>query len=489
VSGDSISDQQKTLSNFLSSQQENTEISFFAASKTQSTTDYRRAICRQLGDHEAGSFVRSLQQLLSDPSDGLKADAGPYLVCITQADLLDSSFLQELWDWVMHAQQAEPGIHLNIILFGKSSWATKSQEWLPMNNSHKPVLLSSQSVNPIGFDVNALEALMADKTSWFGASNQPLVANKWFIGSVLSIFLSVFIGLMTWQYPIQLSALSAHADLSNNQAFSSTDIQSGRQAIVDENLTASLATLANIETTSAPQLEFVRENESVLVDETTKQDSLFTETALVRSWSDSLAISNSTELSSMPDNKTSSSTIQSALGKGIKSGNVEFEQTDKVVGSAQGDFQVPDIISVEELAAKLDTGLNATVSASVPAKEQASTQQVSKQIASEDSLSVDYKFDENTLLSIPADSVVLQISGIQNPIVLENYLNNNNLKSSTWVYQTQRYGGPWYVVLYRQTFESMDIALNQLSSLPEDVRSAQPFAKSILQIQQEINRR
>ena len=84
---------------------------------------------------------------------------------------------------------------------------------------------------------------------------------------------------------------------------------------------------------------------------------------------------------------------------------------------------------------------------------------------------------------------MLQLSGIQNPVVLENYLASNDLKANTWIYETQRYGGPWYVVVYRQSFESIDAALNRMSSLPAGIRDAEPFAKSVNQIQQEIKLR
>ena len=104
-------------------------------------------------------------------------------------------------------------------------------------------------------------------------------------------------------------------------------------------------------------------------------------------------------------------------------------------------------------------------------------------------IAIDYQFDETTLLSLPSDAIVLQLSGIQNPSVLEDFLNDNSLRNSTWVYQTERYGGAWYVVLYKDSFASIESALNKLTSLPEEIRQAQPFAKSVNQIQLEIKQR
>lgn len=477
VSGDSLADQQRTLSHFLSSQQDNTDISFFTASSTKQATDYRGAICRQLGGHQVGSFIRPLQQLLCDPEEGLAGDR-PYLVCITQAEQLQESFLQELWDWVMHSQIENEGIHLNIILFGESTWAKSSQEWLPIQNSHKPVLLSSQSIDAVGFDVNALEALMADKSSWFSASNQPIVTNKWFISSVLSVFFVVFIGLMAWQYPVQFASLFSGEDallepqMSESKPFEM--IQEERQAIVEGDINEIIMAPSALSDTQdySPQLVVVEAKPNAEpLDENPKSTSensvsSVTDTLLVSNWADSVAKQNIEE-----DERS----------------QVNAQIAPTIVNS-DGDFQVPDIISVEQLDAQLgNTGQGALPEelAQDDAIEQNNSQNV-PQISIVDNSTIDYKFDETTLLTLPTDSIVLQLSGIQNPDVLENYLNNNNLKASTWVYETQRYGGPWYVVLYRQSFDSIDAALNQLSSLPDDVREAQPFAKSIDQIQNEI---
>ena len=143
----------------------------------------------------------------------------------------------------------------------------------------------------------------------------------------------------------------------------------------------------------------------------------------------------------------------------------------------QTDFQVPDITNVSELAYKLSK------------REELSPSTNSDNNINQSESNIDYQFDETKLLSLPTDSIVLQLSGIQNPVVLENFLNSNNLKSSTWVYETQRYGGPWYVVVYNRAFDSIDSALSNLPTLPEDIRESQPFAKSINQIQREIGQR
>jgi DamX protein len=495
VSGDSIADQQKTLSAFLSSQQENTEISFFAGSKDKQASDYRSAICRQLGGHQVGSFVRPLQQLLGDSIGGLSSDSRSYLVCITQAESLASSFLQELWDWVMHAQQTSPGIHLNIILFGESLWAKKSQEWLPMQNSHRPVLLSSELVNPVGFDVNALEALMADKSSWFSTSNQPLVSNKWFISSVLSMFLVIFVGLMAWQYPAHIATFIT-GDIEIESTFIAPTEQAQNQIeyavpYVEED---GREIILNAPMSIARQPREINELRLEVIDLASTQDAKsittvesmsITDTLLVANWSDSVAASTQQK-----DNEPTIDKPEEVLARETSFAETQLD----TASNADGDFQVPDIISVEQLDAqfnneqgvRLALASNASNTVAPQTKIQKPLPQTQESSFVSKS-SLDYQFDETTLLSMPTNSVVLQLSGIQNPVVLENYLSDNNLKASTWVYETQRYGGPWYVVLYRQPFESIDAALSEVSSLPSYLKEAQPFAKSINQIQQEIN--
>ena len=507
VSGDSIADQQRTLSDFLSSRQDNTEISFFSASVSKQATDYRGAICRQLGGHEVGSFVRPLQQLLGVPKDGL-VGTSPYLVCITQAEQLDPSFLQELWDWVMHSQQDNIGIHLNIILFGESNWAKSSQEWLPIQNSHKPVLLSRESINPVGFDVNALEALMADKSSWFSTSNQPLVTNKWFIGSILSVFLVVFVGLMAWQYPAQItSILNGNTELTSNSAITESQLHNDnsvtdRQAIVD---TVDILDPQNIntETPAYLQLEVIEplHGADILVD---KIDAVFNEpvssitnTLLVSNWSASVLAASTTldeakVINTLENPATIVNNDNTAIPISENSEQIQVAQTTVTASiNKEGDFQVPDIISVEQLEAQLSNSSPVDFAVEIdPENSEPQTKApIVQQLSIVDNSAVSYQFDETTLLSLPTNSIVLQLSGIQNPVVLQSYLTNNNMKDSTWVYETQRYGGPWFVVLYRQSFNSIDAALSQLSILPDNVRKAQPFAKSVNQIQQEISRR
>lgn len=97
-----------------------------------------------------------------------------------------------------------------------------------------------------------------------------------------------------------------------------------------------------------------------------------------------------------------------------------------------------------------------------------------------------YNFDEALLLQEPDNHFVLQITGISSLSLLNEYLIDNNLQQTVWVYQTQRYGGDWFVVLLNQSYSNIDEARAATSLIQQVVPNAQPFAKSINQIKREI---
>lgn len=97
-----------------------------------------------------------------------------------------------------------------------------------------------------------------------------------------------------------------------------------------------------------------------------------------------------------------------------------------------------------------------------------------------------YQYHEPVLLELPNDSYVLQISGITTESLLEEFLVDNRLLNSVWVYKTQRYGGDWFVVLVNQSFDTLPQARNAVGLLSPDLQAVEPFAKSVAAIRNEI---
>ncbi|XOV79690.1 MAG: SPOR domain-containing protein [Aestuariibacter sp.] len=97
-----------------------------------------------------------------------------------------------------------------------------------------------------------------------------------------------------------------------------------------------------------------------------------------------------------------------------------------------------------------------------------------------------FAYNEDILLDQSSDNYVLQISGLSSADLLIDYLTDNNLAQRVWVYHTQRYGGDWFVVLYNQSYATLDEARRSVAQVTSLLPNAQPFVKSMAQVQQEI---
>lgn len=460
VSGDTIAQQQRSLEDFLSLQQENTEISYFTAELSMESADLRRIICRQLLGQKVGSFVRPLKELLK----GLVDQPGPFLLCIKQSQMLPNDFLQELWEWVIESKAVSSDHHVNVILFGETAWAEKAKKWLPKKNSSRPVLLSSESVDTTTFDTNALEGLMAESKRPLSLRFMddedpvPLVTKKWFIGSVLALLLLVFIGIMAWQYPQQIKHLLKTGELPREESIVADELAEINQ-VLDQKLRLD-------ETEAEPAMPQTKVETEAPIPE----DPIDTETPieLVTSWQDA----RETSEEKVADIKQKINEEKRQQAEQAKA--TESQQPNQPIAE-EGDFAVPDIISVEQLDQQLGDSL-------LDAEDKIDDTDSPEQ-------GPNYEFDESMLVSLEEPGVLLQLSGIQNRRVLNEFITDNNLQNKVWVYQTTRYGGAWHVVVLNQRFDSLNDARAAVSGLSQNIQDTEPFAKDLSQIKLEIIQR
>jgi DamX protein len=457
VSGDSIAQQQRTLEGFLSIQKENTEISYFTSEITMESPDFRRIICRQFLGQKVGSFVRPLKELLKD----LHEQPGPFLLCIKQAQTLPNGFLQELWDWVTESKAQSANHHVNVILFGETAWAEKAKKWLPKRNSSRPILLSTQSVDSTKFDVNALEMLMAEERLTFSFDlfkrNEfapPVVTQNWFIVGVLILLLFVFVGLMSWQYPEHIKSL----------------LQTGK---LPPEVTLNIDQLALLNEQLDRQLE--NKNEPTDIAQNAAE----------------------VEEVSIP-NKVQTTSEEPALTRE----ELGIDVSEDYLADADGDFAFPDIINVEQIDRPLGKDLLASpqeeqvvIAPLVFASEMDENSllkkpgQAATRVTRESTTDGFYEFAEEALLALPETAILLQLFGMQDRLVLDEFIINNKLQDLVWIYQTTRYGGTWHVILFNQHFDSVNEARQAIELLPSSIRSTKPFPKDLRQIKLEIRNR
>ncbi|GBL03755.1 SPOR domain-containing protein [Glaciecola sp. KUL10] len=372
-----------------------------------------------------GQTVGSYVRPLKELLKSLSQQSGPFLVCIKFSEHLPNDFLQELWEWVIHSRKHAKDQHLNIILFGETKWAEHAKQWLPNKNSDKPVLLSNHSISSTGFDPKALENLMSQSNASFRGQffGRGEANSANLLGN--KWFISAVLVIFFASFIGMISW--------QYPGYVSEFLKTGKLPDVAEAKdTQDITTTSIDEAEQTSNLEILPQTQLEVVEEMPFEANEI----LVSDW----------------QNRNTERKVE--------------DSPESVEDSAtNGDFAVPDIINVEQLDAALGVGL-----------EQETAEE----------LTPAYLFDENIILTLEDDAVLLQLSGIQNPSVLATYIESNKLKENTWIYETNRYGGAWYVVLYAQAFNSLDEARRAVQDLPANVRNAEPFAKVAGQIKQEI---
>jgi DamX protein len=507
VSGDSIAQQQRTLEGFLSIQKENTEISYFTSEITMESPDFRRIICRQFLGQKVGSFVRPLKELLKD----LHEQPGPFLLCIKQAQTLPNGFLQELWDWVTESKAQSANHHVNVILFGETAWAEKAKKWLPKRNSSRPILLSTQSVDSTKFDVNALEMLMAEERLTFSFDlfkrNEfapPVVTQNWFIVGVLILLLFVFVGLMSWQYPEHIKSL-----LQTGKLPPEVTLNIDQLALLNERLNRQLENKNDPTDIAQNAAEVEEVSIPSKVQTTSILDSTDDNTDLVTSWDAAKQASNN-KIDFLKENVNDqraaidkyAAPLTNSEEPALTREELGIDVSEDYLADADGDFAFPDIINVEQIDRPLGKDLLASpqeeqvvIAPLVFASEMDENSllkkpgQAATRVTRESTTDGFYEFAEEALLALPETAILLQLFGMQDRLVLDEFIINNKLQDLVWIYQTTRYGGTWHVILYNQRFDSVNEARQAIELLPSSIRSTKPFPKDLRQIKLEIRNR
>lgn len=81
---------------------------------------------------------------------------------------------------------------------------------------------------------------------------------------------------------------------------------------------------------------------------------------------------------------------------------------------------------------------------------------------------------------------LIQLSGLKDVNLARQYLENQSLIDSVWIYKTQRYGGDWFVVVHNEIFSTFNEAQLKINSLPNAENQSAPFVKTSAQINIEL---
>lgn len=90
----------------------------------------------------------------------------------------------------------------------------------------------------------------------------------------------------------------------------------------------------------------------------------------------------------------------------------------------------------------------------------------------------------STLKTLPAGNVTIQLSGASRSESLAAFAKKYAL-TNYWIYETQRNGNPWYVLIMGNYPNSL-AAHKAIADLPENIRSNKPWVKTFRQVHKEI---
>lgn len=423
VSGDTIAQQHRNLESFLAQQDEQSEIAYVQLEAGMEDADLRRNVCRQLVDTSINTYVRPFNELLHS----LNQYDGPVLICITQAQLMSDTILHELWDLVLQSRFANNKAHLNVILFAETVWAETAQQYLPARNSSQPILLANESFSSLDDNQGSeLERLIAAKRAAF-SERMNSRANGLHL-PVNALRSPWFIGVMVILFCVLFISLVAMQYPEQVQRFAQI-----------------------FKTLDAPVVIAASEP-----DVNSQQD--------IQALADVSGVNTQVLLTEITPIISSSTVVK------------ESPLIDNVPGL---------VMSWSESQTQLQVAKQ-TLAAETLVAQQSSALSQAKPTSPVAMIETQIMIDASGIFSISDTRFAIQLAGMSSAETLNDFIIANALEDQSWLYETQRYGGSWYVVLLNNDYSSIQEARRAVNSLPPEVQALSPFIKSISAIKNEI---
>jgi DamX protein len=468
VCSDKIQQQSKVVDKFLAHQNEQVDLALLTANELTPLCIYRDKLIRQLiSKRLEADFNRPLNQLLAP----LNNHSGPILISIFQAEKLPNKLVKELWDLVLQSRFANNKQQLNVLLMGLSIWAESAKASLGSRSKEQPIVLNSQIA--IQHDdleetdeFSDLESFIQDKRKKFAQrledrnhhtyESKPIYKNGWMAILFGLFFLSIFVGMLAWQYPEKVRALLT---------IITEPVSSQEQPIKPSDVIELTQPESMKVAQPAPQpIQEVQEIVEPIHNAIVKKE-INTKDLLVTDWNTASAKlkeqSNKVLLqTSNIDKQLEVKQIESAKPEQLTQVKESEIQTRTVT-----DYKIEDKVELKPFVEPQNLQLN------IPAQEQVGNVLLPT---------------PDQLLALPAENFVIQIAAMANISILREYVRDEQISSQLWLYKTQRYGGDWYVLLKNQHFPSIEDARAEIINLADTMLRNTPFVKSIAQVKQEI---
>jgi DamX protein len=100
---------------------------------------------------------------------------------------------------------------------------------------------------------------------------------------------------------------------------------------------------------------------------------------------------------------------------------------------------------------------------------------------------ITFKFGDTALKAMPERSYTLQLAAAKSLDEVQVFIEKYKIKDKVAVYPTVRNGETWYVVTY-SNYATIQLARDAVDVLPKSIQKLGPWAKSLRQVQREIER-
>ncbi|EEX35514.1 MULTISPECIES: SPOR domain-containing protein [Vibrio] len=407
-------------------------------------------------DPLAESFARQME--------GESCDA---VIVVDDADLLQESFVSELWMLILEAQE-NPAWTINVVLFAQSNSLDVLLTRLSYGQDHKPIDLEIEALTQAEADrffehlvirfvederekrVRNAYRTVARRPGEIMALGDHKVEKRIIIRSIIGspinialvvITLLVLIGGGYWWMMGQPSP--------DDKAQQMTD---------------------SIEQTVIPTLPVDAQSD-------TEQQGSISEEPI----SDPMLSSAEDDSESLPPAVTEQT---SSVGNASDDHQRVVITSEVVDALLEGKPEKVDTTTIQEVVEqsvpKVDVPDTTASAVAEPAAQTEVATQVEKPI-------VKFSFTKDELKSFSPRSYTLQLAAVRSLEDVQVFLDKHNLADNVYIYPTVRNEVEWFIITY-QNYPTIQVARDAVEALPADIQQLDPWAKSLSQVHREIDR-
>ncbi|MEL7290595.1 MAG: AAA family ATPase [Pseudomonadota bacterium] len=417
-----------------------------------------------------------LSQLLSEslfnPADSLadsfsrlmEGESCDVLIVVDDAHLLTESFISELWMLVLEAQ-LQPRWTVNVLLFAQSNSLDALLTRLSYGQEHKPIDLEIESLSQDEADRffehlvirfveddmekrvrNAYRTVARRPGEIMALGDQKVekrIIIRSIVGSPINIALLVLVLLLAigggyWWMMSQPSPDEKAEQI--NQALEQTVIP------------------------TLPDVTPVEEQQANIIEPTPVEDP-----TLSSAVDDSMAL---------PPDVTEQ--VESV-------GNADDDQQRVVITSdvvdalLEGKAEQTDTSAIDQVVEQSMQEESPGLEAEPQAQTQAEASEPEQPVV------IQFSFTKDELKSFSPRSYTLQLAAVQSLEEVQAFIDQYQLANQVFIYPTVRNQVDWYIITY-QNYPTIQVARDAVQGLSTELQQLDPWAKSLSQVQREIDR-